>query len=136
MGGGSVESLGDAVEVTADANRPYFESMRRLSYANVMSTVAVFIALGGGAVAATSLSSTPGVLTLCVGRTGSVKVLTGKRCAKETKSVAVNERGIQGAPVLFVNKERVDGLQRKQFYTAILDQELKDAPAVQASLKP
>jgi hypothetical protein len=72
--------------------------MRRLSYANVMSTVAVFIALGGGAVAATSLSSTPGVLTLCVGRTGSVKVLTGKRCAKGTKSVAVNERGIQGAP--------------------------------------
>jgi protein-disulfide isomerase len=51
----------------------------------------------------------------------------------------VNEaarRGIQGAPVLFVNRQRVDGLQREQFYTAILDSELKDAPAVQASLNP
>jgi protein-disulfide isomerase len=45
-------------------------------------------------------------------------------------------RGIQGAPVLFLNKERVDGLQRKQFYTTILDRELKDGPAVQASLIP
>ncbi len=71
---------------------------RGLSYANVMSTVAVFIALGGGAVAATSLSSAPGVVRLCVGRTGTVKGLTGKRCPKRTKSVAVNERGIQGPP--------------------------------------
>jgi protein-disulfide isomerase len=49
----------------------------------------------------------------------------------------VNEavrRGIQGAPVIFLNKQRVDGLQQKQFYTAILDQELQKAPSVQASV--
>ncbi|WP_083808437.1 DsbA family protein [Granulicella tundricola] len=35
-------------------------------------------------------------------------------------------RGISGAPVLFLNTERVDGLQREAFYTAILDRQLKD----------
>lgn len=43
-------------------------------------------------------------------------------------------RGIQGAPVIFLNKQRVDGLQRPQFYIGILDQELGKAPAVQASI--
>jgi predicted DsbA family dithiol-disulfide isomerase len=43
-------------------------------------------------------------------------------------------RGIQGAPVLFINKQRVDGLQRKQFYTNIADAELQSSPADQASL--
>ena len=45
-------------------------------------------------------------------------------------------RGIQGAPVLFVNGQRVDGLQQKQFYTAILDRELETPPADQASITP
>jgi protein-disulfide isomerase len=44
------------------------------------------------------------------------------------------QRGILGAPVLFLNKQRVDGLQRKQFYTNILDQELGVSRATQASL--
>jgi protein-disulfide isomerase len=44
------------------------------------------------------------------------------------------QRGILGAPVLFLNKQRVDGLQRKQFYTNILDQELGVSKATQASL--
>jgi len=59
----------------------------------------------------------------------------------DTSSAAVtanmNEatrRGIQGAPVLFINKQRVDGLQRKQFYTNIADAELQSSPADQASL--
>jgi protein-disulfide isomerase len=44
-------------------------------------------------------------------------------------------RGIQGAPVLFINQQRVDGLQMDQAYTAILDSQLRVAPAAQASLQ-
>lgn len=44
-------------------------------------------------------------------------------------------RGIQGAPVLFLNQQRVDGLQSDQSYTAILDTQLRTAPAVQANLQ-
>ena len=43
-------------------------------------------------------------------------------------------RGIQGAPVLFLNQQRVDGLRSEDMYTDILDDELKSAPAVQATL--
>jgi protein-disulfide isomerase len=43
-------------------------------------------------------------------------------------------RGILGAPVIFLNGQRVDGLQREGFYTAIADQELKSAPGTQANL--
>jgi protein-disulfide isomerase len=47
-----------------------------------------------------------------------------------------SRRGIQGVPVLFLNEQRVDGLQRDQFYTTILDHELKADPAEQASQQP
>ena len=43
-------------------------------------------------------------------------------------------RGILGAPVLFVNSQRVDGLQQMTFYTTILDRELQNAPSAQANL--
>jgi protein-disulfide isomerase len=38
-------------------------------------------------------------------------------------------RGILGAPVIFINDRRVDGLQREGFYTAIADEELRQAIA-------
>ena len=44
------------------------------------------------------------------------------------------KRGISGAPVIFLNTKRVDGLQREGFYTAIADGELKEAAPVQAGL--
>jgi len=47
-----------------------------------------------------------------------------------------NRRGIQGAPVFFVNTQRVDGLQREDFYTSILDHELAQRSAQQASATP
>ena len=56
--------------------------------------------------------------------------------ASTTVAADVDEaarRGIQGAPVFFLNAQRVDGLQRWEFYTAIADGELKNAPAQQAS---
>lgn len=36
-------------------------------------------------------------------------------------------RGILGAPVIFLNDKRIDGLQRFAFYSAILDEEMKTA---------
>jgi hypothetical protein len=71
------------------------EGRRRLTYANVISTVALFVALGGGAYAASGGSS-PGTVTLCVGRGGSVRVTA--KCGKGTRKVLVNQRGIQGPP--------------------------------------
>ena len=44
-------------------------------------------------------------------------------------------RRIQGAPVLFINDQRVDGLQSDRIYTAILDSQLKSLPATQASMQ-
>jgi protein-disulfide isomerase len=43
-------------------------------------------------------------------------------------------RGILGAPVIFLNHRRIDGIQRESFYTAIADDELKQIPAAQATL--
>jgi len=59
--------------------------------------------------------------------------LDSSAAAVEANVDEATRRGIQGAPVLFVNKQRIDGLQQKQFYTAILDQELQKAPPVQGS---
>ena len=69
----------------------------KLTYANVTATLALFIALGGGAYAATKIVSSKGVVSLCVAKTGAVKVLAaGKRCGKGTTLVAVNQRGPAG----------------------------------------
>jgi protein-disulfide isomerase len=42
-------------------------------------------------------------------------------------------RGVLGAPVIFLNDHRIDGLQREAFYTAIADDELKQQPAIQGA---
>jgi protein-disulfide isomerase len=42
-------------------------------------------------------------------------------------------RGILGAPVIFLNSKRVDGLQHFEFYSAILDEEMKNAADEHAS---
>ena len=58
---------------------------RSLSYANVMATVAVFLALGGGAFAATKgLTTKGGAIHGCVSaRTHVLTVLKpGKRCGR------------------------------------------------------
>jgi protein-disulfide isomerase len=44
-------------------------------------------------------------------------------------------RGIQGAPVVFIDAQRVDGLQREPFYTAIVDDELKGKPVQAATVR-
>ncbi|HEY1594694.1 MAG TPA: hypothetical protein VGF74_04805 [Thermoleophilaceae bacterium] len=70
-----------------------------LTYANVMATIAVFIALGGGAYAASGgFASSTGVVHGCVGRQGALSVVRAhKRCPKGTKRLTFNQRGQAGA---------------------------------------
>ena len=70
----------------------------RLTYANVMSTLAVFIALGGGAFAASKFVGSNGVVRLCVAPNGSVKVAkAGRKCGKGKALVPVNQTGPQSS---------------------------------------
>src|SRR4051794_5901520 len=72
----------------------------RLTYANVMSTVAVFAALGGGALAASSVVGSGGAINGCVKKkTGVVRVVKpGVKCRRH-REVALkwNRRGPRGA---------------------------------------
>lgn len=72
----------------------------RLSYANVMSTVAVFIALGGGAYALSGIPAKDGTIGACyVKKTGELRVVSSKRkCNRRTERfLRWNQRGVQGA---------------------------------------
>lgn len=76
---------------------------RHLSYANVMSTVAVFVALGGGAYAASgALIGSDEIVHACVSSRGSLIVVrASRRCPKHEQAVSFNERGrtgVQGNP--------------------------------------
>jgi hypothetical protein len=70
-----------------------------LSYANVMATVAVFLALGGGALAATSFVGSDGKVRGCVSKKGQLTVLKrGKtKCAKGLTAITWNQQGRPGA---------------------------------------
>jgi hypothetical protein len=63
-----------------------------------MATVAVFLALGGGAIAATSLTSGDGTITACVAKkSGAVRVVAaGKKCPKGTRKLTWNQAGKPG----------------------------------------
>src|SRR5258708_7223408 len=69
----------------------------RLTYANVMSTIALFVALGGGAFAASQFVGSNGVVRLCVTRGGAAKVLKGaQKCGKGKTLVSLNQKGPTG----------------------------------------
>jgi hypothetical protein len=73
----------------------------RLTYANVMSTVAVFVALGGGAYAAVSSIPGPdGVIHGCYAkRGGNLRLIAaGRRCSKRETAIAFNQQGQRGRP--------------------------------------
>ena len=77
-----------------------FKSVRdTVSYANLMATIAVFIALGGSAFALTSTSG-GGILNACAKKkTGALRVLrTGKRCKKAERRITLIARSTPGAP--------------------------------------
>jgi hypothetical protein len=71
-----------------------------LTYANVMASIAVFIALGSGAYAATgsSLMSSSGTINGCVPkRGGALRVLqSGRKCPKGDAALPFNARGPAG----------------------------------------
>ena len=69
----------------------------RLSYANVMATIAVFVALGGGIYATASVIGPDGQIQGCVSKRGRLTVLgPGKKCGKGTSEIAWNQQGRQG----------------------------------------
>jgi len=72
----------------------------RLSYANAMSTIAVFIALGGGAYAAVqTIPGSDGVVHGCYGRNGSLRVVAAhKRCRQGEHALAFDQAGVPGQP--------------------------------------
>jgi hypothetical protein len=84
----------------------------RLSYSNVVATIAVFIALGGGAYAASSGGiGSGGKLVQCVGKGGKERAIpTGRSCKRGEKEVDVNEQGVPGA----IGPQGNQGVQGKQ----------------------
>jgi hypothetical protein len=70
----------------------------RLTYANVMSTLALFLALGGGALAATSFTGSDAKIHGCVAKNGQLTVLkAGKtKCKKGQAAIAWNQTGPRG----------------------------------------
>ena len=71
----------------------------RLTYANVISTLCLFVVLGGGAVAAvTSFVQKDGTIRGCVSKKGQLTVLkNGKsKCKKGQTKIAWNQVGRQG----------------------------------------
>jgi Collagen triple helix repeat (20 copies) len=72
---------------------------RSLNYANVMATVAVFLALGGGAFAASGLIAKNGTIHGCVSkRTHVLSVIkAGGKCGRGHVSLAFNAKGVTGA---------------------------------------
>ena len=86
----------------------------RLTYANVMATVAVFLALGGGAYALTGIPDRSGVYHGCVDpKAGALRVVKGASSCRKAKivrrgtrrvrtpgesAIAWNQRGVPGVP--------------------------------------
>lgn len=71
---------------------------RHLTYANVAATLALVLAMSGGAVAATGGFSSGGTLRACANEEGAIRLLKpGKHCGKGQKSVSWNQTGPAGA---------------------------------------
>jgi hypothetical protein len=70
----------------------------RVSYANVAATVALVLAMSGGALAATGGFSSGGTLRACVNEEGTLKLLKpGKKCQKGQKAITWDQVGPAGA---------------------------------------
>jgi hypothetical protein len=68
-----------------------------LTYSNVMATIAVFIALGAGAYAATTFVTPQGVIRGCVTKGGQITLLkSGGKCPKGRQPISWNQQGIPG----------------------------------------
>jgi|SRR5664279_3747845 hypothetical protein len=71
---------------------------RHLSYANVAATLALVLAMSGGAIAATGGFTSGATLRACANEEGAIRLLKpGKTCRKGQKTVAWNMTGPAGA---------------------------------------
>lgn len=70
----------------------------RPTYANVTATLALFIALGGGAYAATNVFVSPtGAVRFCVARNGVASIVhTGHKCGRRQRTLILNQKGQPG----------------------------------------
>jgi hypothetical protein len=69
-----------------------------VTYANVAATLALVLAMSGGAIAATGGFASGGTLRACVNDEGRLKLLeAGKRCGKGKKTVSWNQNGPAGS---------------------------------------
>jgi hypothetical protein len=73
-------------------------SRPRLGYANVMSTLALFVALGGGAYAISGTTSSTKPVKACFKKkTGALRILRkGKRCRRTERTLTWNRQGRPG----------------------------------------
>ena len=70
----------------------------RLSYANVMATIAVFLALGGGAYAVVGIPSPDGVIHGCYKKgKGTLRVISKGKCKNSERTLSWNQQGRQGS---------------------------------------
>jgi hypothetical protein len=76
----------------------FLRRLPRLTYANVASSLALFIALGGGAYAASGgFVSSSGAVRFCVNRGGAASVVkAGRKCRRGTTTVILNQKGVAG----------------------------------------
>ena len=71
--------------------------MSRLSHTTVVAYLALFVALGGGALAATGLVGSNGKIRGCVGKHGKLTVLKrGKHCGRGQTAIAWSQKGPKG----------------------------------------
>lgn len=82
----------------------------RLTYANVMATIAVFAAVGGGAFAVGAIPDGEGKINACYvpsgKKKGHVRLVTKAKCRRGERHVAWNQRGESGATNVVVRQER------------------------------
>jgi hypothetical protein len=85
----------------------------RLTYANVMATVAVFLALGGGAYALTGVPDGSGVYHGCVASTGALRVVTKASSCVKAKTVKRGSRRVRipGESAIAWNQQGRQGVQ-------------------------
>src|SRR6476661_576200 len=67
----------------------------RLTYANVMATVAVFLALGGGAYALSGVPDRSGVYHGCVATSGALRVVAKASSCRKAKTVRRGTRRVR-----------------------------------------
>jgi hypothetical protein len=83
-------------KLTSRLPRP---ALPRPTYANVTATLALFVALGGGAYAATNVFvSRTGAVRFCVARNGVASIVkAGRKCRRSQKTLILNQRGPTGS---------------------------------------